>query len=265
MAAAASDLVKVETNGVMVDPLTPVEEPEVTKEANKLRSPKRQSSTVYEKVCAKLTRSGIKASLSSPSLKKAPLATEDLDLDIEDDAQVVQLRANRHHAQRRCHSEVTPSKTAELLAQFVASRANPAPAKEPEKKVEDLKKHTPLPKAMEDTTQPIMYIDKTTGFLQVDMMWTCTKCSFAYNKVETTKCEVCNVQRALPKDKEDSQRPPAKAEESPPPSSGDIQLVNSQVIKVKNKNKIFQNKEGTFLQFLSCLVLKKGKMHNFRF
>ena len=76
-------------------------------------------------------------------------------------------------------------------AQFVASRTNPsaeaeeALEKEEEikaKKVEVTKKHTPLPKAMEDTTQPIMYIDKKTGLLQVDMMWTCTKCSFAYNK-----------------------------------------------------------------------------------
>ena len=40
-----------------------------------------------------------------------------------------------------------------------------------------------------------MYIDKKTGVLSVDMMWTCTKCSYAYNKVEDTKCEVCRVKR----------------------------------------------------------------------
>lgn len=91
--------------------LTPVEEPDK-------RSPKRQSSTVYEKVCAKLSRSGLKASLSSPSLKKAPLATEDLDdLESDDSAKVVQLRPQRPHG-RRCHSEVTPNKTAELLVTF---------------------------------------------------------------------------------------------------------------------------------------------------
>lgn len=102
-----------------IAPLTPVEEPDLDP---KLRSPKRQSSTVYEKVCAKLSRSGLKASISSPSLKKAPLATEDLD-DLEDDqVQVVHLRPQRSHVQRRCHSEVTPKHTAELLAQFVASR-----------------------------------------------------------------------------------------------------------------------------------------------
>lgn len=99
----------------------------------------------------------------------------------------------------------------------MASRASQPLVKKEEKKEEDTKKYTPLPKATEDTTQPIMYIDKETGLLQVDMMWTCTKCSFAYNKVEATKCEVCNVRRPLPK------------EES---SEEDIQLVNSQVIKV---------------------------------
>ena len=57
-----------------------------------------------------------------------------------------------------------------------------------------------MPKATEDLTQPIMYIDKKTGVLSVDMMWTCTKCSFAYNKVEENKCEVCRVQRQTPKD-----------------------------------------------------------------
>ena len=106
-----------------IAPLTPVEEPEVlqpqreqTTSATELRSPKRQSSTVYEKVCAKLSRSGLKASLSTPSLKKAPLATEDDDLESESsDVQVVHLRPQKPHHQRRCQSEVTPSKTAELL------------------------------------------------------------------------------------------------------------------------------------------------------
>ena len=109
------------TNGngpqsAVVAPLTPVEEPEKqTSTDSETRSPKRHSSTVYEKVCAKLSRSGLKNSLSSPSLKKAPLATED-DEDLED-VQVVHLRPSRaqHHNQRRCHSEVTPKKTAELL------------------------------------------------------------------------------------------------------------------------------------------------------
>ena len=103
----------------------------------------------------------------------------------------------------------------------MASRTSgqqPQEEKEPEQAVEN-KKHTPLPKAMEDTTQPIMYIDKTTGFLQVDMMWTCTKCSYAYNKVEAHKCEVCNMERVLPKENQEE-------------TDNDIQLVNSEVIKV---------------------------------
>lgn len=102
--------------------------------------------------------------------------------------------------------------------------------KNEEKKEEETKKHTPLPKAMEDTTQPIMYIDKKTGFLQVDMMWTCTKCSFAYNKVEATKCEVCSVQRVLPK--EDSEATAASAANDQEDEVGEA--VNSQVIKVND-------------------------------
>ena len=119
-ASMAADL----NGAASIAPLTPVEEPEVLQpsreqtasSANELRSPKRQSSTVYEKVCAKLSRSGLKASLSTPSLKKAPLATEDDDLESESsDVQVVHLRPQKPHHQRRCQSEVTPSKTAELL------------------------------------------------------------------------------------------------------------------------------------------------------
>ena len=101
-----------------VAPLTPVEDPEDPK----LRSPKRASnSTISEKISAKLSRNSsrkIKTSASSPSLKKAPLATAD-DLDPEVDpavkASVVHRRPKSLNTQRRCHSEVTPEKTAELL------------------------------------------------------------------------------------------------------------------------------------------------------
>ena len=90
--------------------MPPVEEPETQDQSDlKLRSPKRQSSTVYEKVCAKLSRS-LTSSVSSPSLKKAPLASED---DLEDDLKNsprVQLRKSASNGgggqQRRCHSEV---------------------------------------------------------------------------------------------------------------------------------------------------------------
>ena len=85
--------------------LTPIEEPEknggMSANSSLNRSPKRQSSTVYEKVCAKLSRS-LTSSTSSPSLrtkaqnegqnllkkataashKAAPLATEDDEDDI---------------------------------------------------------------------------------------------------------------------------------------------------------------------------------------
>ena len=94
-----------------VAPLTPVEDPGDPK----LRSPKRACSTITEKISAKLSRnsSKIKTSASSPSLKKAPLATGD-DLDPEDTVKVIHRRP-RSLNQRRCHSEVTPEKTAELL------------------------------------------------------------------------------------------------------------------------------------------------------
>ena len=71
----------------------------------------------------------MKSSLSTPSLKKAPLATEDhlddlegaaseaKDSEVKDsEVKIVHLRPHqRSHNQRRCQSEVTPSKTAELL------------------------------------------------------------------------------------------------------------------------------------------------------
>ena len=100
----------------------------------------------------------------------------------------------------------------------------------PDKKEEDKKLHKPLPKAMEDTTQPIMYINQKTGILQVDMMWTCTKCSYAYNKVEAAKCEVCNISRPLSK------------EESIENGGGGAQMVNTELIKVSLdfKLKVFQ-------------------------
>ena len=44
------------------------------------------------------------------------------------------------------------------------------------------------------------------------MMWTCTKCSYAYNKVEENKCEVCRVSRQIQK------------EDSTGPENGDFQL-----------------------------------------
>ena len=44
------------------------------------------------------------------------------------------------------------------------------------------------------------------------MMWTCTKCSYAYNKVEENKCEVCRVSRQIQK------------EDSAGPENGDFQL-----------------------------------------
>ena len=58
---------------------------------------------------------------------KAPLATEDEDLENEAaEVKVVHLRPQRAHNQRRCQSEVTPSKTAELLVRFIVVATNSA-------------------------------------------------------------------------------------------------------------------------------------------
>ena len=105
-----------------VAPLTPVEDPEDSGDP-KLRSPKRASNSIGGKISAKLSRnsSKIKTSASSPSLKKAPLATGD-DLDPEDPVKVVTRRPKSLNTQRRCHSEVTPEKTAELLVRNCTKR-----------------------------------------------------------------------------------------------------------------------------------------------
>ena len=79
------------------------------------------------------------------------------------------------------------------------------------------------------------------------MMWTCTKCSFAYNKVEASKCEVCNVQRALQKDLVQEKLSGSPEEQPPQPlpsprlnskpeaaeeSNGETPIVNSEIIQV---------------------------------
>ena len=156
--------------------LTPVEEPE--KEA--VRSPKRQSSssTVYDRVRAKLSRS---LSTSNTSVKVSTLkATEEKKKenlrrlstgkivgDPSCDFENVKFRSpSVLRNGRRCHSELTSASTAELLAQFVASRLNEKPTLETSKSL-STKIHTPLPRSTEETTRPIMSIHKETGILQV--------------------------------------------------------------------------------------------------
>lgn len=56
--------------------------------------------------------------------------------------------------------------------------------------------HTPLPRSSQETTRPIMSVHKETGILQVNMMWSCTKCSFAYNAMDNDVCEICNLPRS---------------------------------------------------------------------
>ena len=56
-------------------------------------------------------------------------------------------------------------------------------------------------------------------------MWTCTSCSYAYNKVEAAKCEVCSLARQVTKEE------PLLENGGETPGNG-AQMVNTEVIKV---------------------------------
>ena len=61
------------------------------------------------------------------------------------------------------------------------------------------------------------------------MMWTCTKCSYAYNKVEAAKCEVCSLARQVTKEE-----PSLLVENG-------AQMVNTELIKVRKRKKFTSN------------------------
>ena len=56
-------------------------------------------------------------------------------------------------------------------------------------------------------------------------MWTCTSCSYAYNKVEAAKCEVCSLARQVTKEE------PLVENGGETPGNG-AQMVNTELIKV---------------------------------
>ena len=160
---------------------TPVEEPE--KDCSTIRSPKRQSSssTVYDRVRAKLSRS-LSTSATSPFTSKPSknVDKENRRLSIDKiilkpssiEFETVKLRSPNvlRSVGRRCHSELTSASTAELLAQFVASRLNETLASSNVVETDQstpTKIHTPLPRSTEETTRPIMSVHKETGILQV--------------------------------------------------------------------------------------------------
>ncbi len=117
---------------------------------------------------------------------------------------------------RRCKSEIhSPStSTAELLAQFVATRNGfrgggsmeeaadgDTPPELPPKTtaVRPLSMlHSPLPPkhASSSETQPILSVDRETGIIAVDQMWTCSKCSYAYNRNAADRCDICTTTRS---------------------------------------------------------------------
>ena len=163
---------------------TPVEEPEKESSSSEtIRSPKRQSSssTVYDRVRAKLSRS-LSTSATSPFSPKPSknVDKENRRLSIDKiipkptsiEFETVKLRSpNVLRTGRRCQSELTSASTAELLAQFVASRLNETSSERNVVEADQsspTKIHTPLPRSTEETTRPIMSVHKETGILQVN-------------------------------------------------------------------------------------------------
>ena len=117
--------------------LTPIEEPE----KDSVRSPKRHgsTSTVYDRVKAKLSRSLSTSSASASASASPVVPTKSSALKASGDNSARRLSVGKLSSSvvsadvklrspnvlrngRRCQSEVTSASTAELLAQFVASR-----------------------------------------------------------------------------------------------------------------------------------------------
>ena len=95
----------------------------------------------------------------------------------------------------------------ELLAAFVASRSKGSADEESDSPPPDLppKKSSSHPQRPQlqpvqqqqssSETRPILSVDRETGIIAVDQMWTCSKCSFAYNKIAADKCDICTSSR----------------------------------------------------------------------
>jgi len=48
----------------------------------------------------------------------------------------------------------------------------------------------------EEQTQAIMTVDAKTGDVLVNQVWTCTKCSYAYNPLWSPTCDICSIARS---------------------------------------------------------------------
>ena len=44
-------------------------------------------------------------------------------------------------------------------------------------------------------THAIMSVDKETGIIAVNQVWTCVKCSYAYNDLQLQRCDICQGER----------------------------------------------------------------------
>ena len=269
-------------------------ETDLAAEAQQSRSPKRQSSTVYERVKTKLSRSfsfatcassntspPVARDLEGVSSSKLSSSTEKENYQLNDsnyvppqveDASVpdVSLRREENKAlktglrdhkvttkPRRCRSELSSPTTAQLLADFVASRCN-NPTKEgrvnscsdkihttsnvksPNKCIVTNYNSNNINDIKLSNTQPILSVDHNTGIIAVNTKWTCDKCSYAYNDMKADKCDICEcssvIMEAIEKVSHSGEgecvknvkvkREPSKNDQL----SGDFQLITNDII-----------------------------------
>ena len=258
-----------------------VENKEVASSNHQSRSPKRQGSTVYEKVktklsrsfsfatCASLNTSPPSANETSPENRFSCLGekenldrkksfqgtsqdeiTSELKLRCERKAPLNEICSINGNS-RGCKSELSSPSTAHLLAEFVTIRSNNM-SKEEEKSAhkmsttsnQDSSVHTTNTDnanvSMYTNTQPIMTVDHDTGIIAVNKMWTCDKCSYAYNTMETEKCDVCcckivifhQDKEILPCDEPEEKKADDKKDDisRKDQMNGDFQLITKDII-----------------------------------
>jgi hypothetical protein len=224
------------------------------------RSPKRRhsNSNVIDKVKAKLSRSLSNTSSFKENIAVPPALSNGNKVTLRSRKTTpAPIEKSLSKSSRRCKSEIhSPGSTAELLAQFVATRrgqhnggfgeysdtnADTSPPPELPPKTRPLSMlHSPLPpKHSSSETQPIMSVDRETGIIAVDQMWTCAKCSYAYNKNAAEKCDICTMSRSPRKRRKQPASAMAKQSHRRHTTcnagehslDGDFQLVTNDIIR----------------------------------
>ena len=143
----------------------------------------------------------------------------ELKLSRQPNTQLKEIFSATDHS-RRCKSELSSPTTAQLLAEFVASRSHSIPREDNISNLCENKMSTTsnrnssvtnssvgdIDKAKINNTQPIMTVDHDTGIIAVNTMWTCDKCSYAYNPMSIEKCKVCSCENVITEKKVTSLR-----------------------------------------------------------